>query len=214
MKTKVQKKLELGSLKEKLPQSTITIFTTFSREGTKGLSVAQMQELKRALRQLRSEYRIAKKSLTDIVVKDLHYDGIDVYGMPGSLGVVIGPPAGGEDGYAIAKKVYEFAKKNEALKLFGAFFDGHVLTQEELLEMAKMPSHDELIARLLGMLLYPISSLAIVLKQIGETKEKSQSAQQEAALADLPADEAGVPAAVAAGGEPRPEGREPESTNT
>ena len=45
MKTKVQKQEELKMLEEKLPKSTITIFTTFARAGEKGLGVSQIQEL-------------------------------------------------------------------------------------------------------------------------------------------------------------------------
>jgi large subunit ribosomal protein L10 len=193
MKTKVQKKEELGKLKTKLPQSTITIFTTFAREGQKGLSVAQMQELKRALRQLHAEYLIAKKSLTDILVKEMNYDGVDVYKMAGSLGIVVGS----DDGYAVAKKIYEFAKKNEALQLFGAYFDGKFMDADQFVEMAKLPSRNELIARLLGMFKYPLSSLAIVLRQIGEEKEKTallqasegeRSAQGQQAAGTVPVD--------------------------
>ncbi len=206
MKTRIQKEGEVGKLKEKLPKSTITIFTTFAREGEKGLSVAQMQELKRALRSLnQSEYLIAKKSLTDLTVKDLNYDGVDVFSMQGSLGVVVG----NDDAYSIAKKVYEFSKKNQALKFFGAFFDGSYLDAEKFIEMAKMPSRNELIARLLGMMKYPISSLAIVLKQISEAKEKNQPAAAPAPQEAAPAEPAPVAEAPQ---EPAPAEVAPEST--
>ena len=175
MKTRSQKEAELGKLKEKFPKSTITIFTTFAREGEKGLSVAQMQELKRALRSLNnSEYLIVKKSLTNLTLKELKYDGIDIFAMRGSLGVVMG----NDEAYSIAKKVYEFAKKNQALKFFGALFGGAYLDLDKFVEMAKLPSRIELIVRLLGMMKYPLSSLAIVLKQISEAKEKEQSAPE------------------------------------
>ena len=61
MKPKSQKKEELKKLKEKLPKSKITVFTTFSRAGEKGLSVAKMSELKRALRAMDAEYFVTKK---------------------------------------------------------------------------------------------------------------------------------------------------------
>jgi len=174
VKTKVQKKEELKKLKEKFPKSTITIFTTFAREGEKGLSVAQMQELKRALRSLNdSEYLIAKKSLTDLSLKELKYDGIDIFEMPGSLGVVIG----NDDAYSIAKRVYDFAKKNQALQFFGALLDGVFLDKDHFIEMAKMPSKIELVARLLGMMRYPLSSLAIVLSEIGKTKMQTPTSE-------------------------------------
>jgi len=209
MKTRSQKQSELGKLKEKLPKSTITIFTTFAREGEKGLSVAQMQELKRALRALNgSEYLIAKKSLTDLSLKELKYDGVDIFGMKGSLGVVVG----NDDAYSIAKKVYEFAKKNQALQFFGALFDGAYIDADRFVEIAKMSSRIELIARLLGMMRYPLTSLAIVLKQISEAKEKNAPAPapaaEPAAPAEATAPEAApteAPASAEAPAEPTPE---------
>ena len=166
MKTRVQKNQEVKKLKEKFPKSTISIFTTFAREGEKGLSVAQVQELKRALRVMDSEYLIAKKSLVDITVKDLKYDGVDVYGMNGSVGVVLGS----NDPYAIAKKLYEFAKKNQALQFFGAWLDGKFVAKDAFIEMAMLPSKEVLIGRLLGMLTYPMRGLAVALSQIAEKK--------------------------------------------
>lgn len=167
MKTKSQKQAELKSLLEKLPKSTITIFTTFAREGEKGLSVAQMQELKRALRKLGSEYLVAKKSLVDIAAKELKYDGLDVFStLQGSVGIVIGH----DDAYVLSKSLYDFAKKNQALKYFGAFYDGKFIGQEAFVEMATMPSHEQLLAQLFGMIQYPLTALAIVLDQISKQK--------------------------------------------
>lgn len=167
MKTKSQKQAELRSLLEKLPAATISIFTTFAREGEKGLSVAQMQELKRALRKLGSEYLVAKKSLVDIAAKELKYDGLDVFSaLQGSVGIVIGR----DDAYAIAKSLYEFAKKNQALKYFGAFYDGKFIDPEAFAEMATMPTREQLLAQLFGMMQYPLTALAIVLDQISNKK--------------------------------------------
>jgi large subunit ribosomal protein L10 len=49
--------------------------------------------------------------------------------------------------------------------------DGHFVSKDELLTMATLPSRDELLARLLGMLKYPLSSLAVVLNQVAKSKE-------------------------------------------
>ncbi len=170
MKSKTKKREELQKLEQKLPKSEIVIFTTFSRAGEKGLSVAQMQELKRTLRAMKTDYVITKKNLVNIAVKDLKYDGVDVHGMNGSIGIALSPPAGGEDGYVVAKKIYEFAKKNPALQFFGAWFDGKFMPVEAFREMALMPSREELLARLAGMLRYPLTGLAIVLKLVGEKR--------------------------------------------
>ncbi len=172
MKPKSQKKEELKKLKEKLPKSKITVFTTFSRAGEKGLSVAQMSELKRALRAMNAELFVTKKTLIEIALKDLKSEA-DVYSMDGSVGLVLGSG----DVYAISKKLYEFAKKNKALQFFGALlrqsFEGQAqfMGKEGFLEMAKMPSREVLLARLFGIMKYPISGLAIVLSEIAKKRE-------------------------------------------
>ena len=166
MKTKNQKSQDLKKLKDKLPKSKITIFTTFSRAGEKGLSVAQMRELKNSVRGS-ADYFVTKKSLIEKALKDLNYDGVDVYGITGSMGVMFSD----DDAYAVSKKVYEFSKKNPALQFFGALFENSFLDKEAFLELAKMPSRETLLARLFGMMKYPISGLAIVLNEVAKKKE-------------------------------------------
>lgn len=167
MKTKAQKKSAVDALANELPGATITIFTTFARKGEQGLSVAQMQQLKRALRKSEGEYLVAKKTLVEKALEQVKYDGIDVYGMSGSMGVVLGHG----DAYVVVKELYKFAKENKALQFFAGWTDGHAISREELLAMATLPSRDELLARLLGMIKYPLSSLAVVLGQVAKQKE-------------------------------------------
>jgi large subunit ribosomal protein L10 len=166
MKTKAQKKEVMDSLANSLPASTITIFTTFARKGEQGLSVAQLQQLKRALRATESEYLVTKKTLVEKALGQLKYDGVDVYGMEGSMGLVLSHG----DVYAAAKELYKFAKDNKALVLFGAWTDGHFVSHDDLIAMATLPTRDELLARLLGMLKYPMSSLAVVLNEVAKKK--------------------------------------------
>ncbi len=163
MKTKVQKKQELKALEAKLPDSQITIFTSFARSGEKGLSVAQMTELKRALRSVDSEYLVTKKTIIDRAVEG---KDVNVYNMDGSLGLIIGK---GEP-YGLAKKVYEFAKKNPALHFFGALFEGGFITKDQFAEIAKMPSREVLLGRLVGMLTYPMRGLAVALSEVAKKK--------------------------------------------
>ena len=167
MKSKTEKAKELKSLKTKLPKSQITVFTSFSKAGEKGLSVAQMTELKRLLRSLKSEYVVTKKTLIDLAFQGGKYDGLDVYKMDGSLGLVISD----DDPYGVAKKVYEFSKKNPALHFWGAIMDGKFLNPAGFMEIAKMPSKEVLIGRLLGMLTYPMRGLAVVLAEVAKKKQ-------------------------------------------
>ena len=165
MKPRSQKKKELARLKDKLLKAGVVIFTTFAREGEKGLNVSEMRELKRELRGIDSEYLIGKKTLLDKTLAEGKKD-IDIFQYPGSMGVVFGYG----EGPATAKSVYNFAKKNPALKYFGAFWNGRFMDLAEFTEFAKLPTKEVMIARLLGMLMYPVNALAIVLNQISKNK--------------------------------------------
>jgi large subunit ribosomal protein L10 len=187
MKSKEQKQEALDALKKDFPESTITIFTTFARDGEAGLSVSQMEELKAALREAEGEYVVAKKRLVEKALLGLKYEGIDVFSMDGSMGLVFGSG----DAYVIAKALHQFSKANPSLKLFSAWMGDHVLTSDEVMDMALMPSRDELIVRLLGLLNYPLRSLAIVLNQIAENKpaEAVVAAPAEETKAEEPKEE-------------------------
>lgn len=167
MKSKSIKSEELSKLKKKLPESKITVFTSFSKAGEKGLSVSQMTELKKLLRPLKSEYFVTKKTIIDLALRDKKYDGLDIYSIDGSVGLVMG---GGDDPYTVAKKIYEFSRKNQALTFWGAVMDGKFVGKEGFLEIAKMPSKEVLIGRLLGMLTYPMRGLAVVLSEVAKKK--------------------------------------------
>ena len=72
--------------------------------------------------------------------------------------------------FAIAKALYQFAKKNTALKLFGAYLGEEFVDEAHLVEMAKMPSREVLLGRLVGMLSYPMRGLAVVLNEISKSR--------------------------------------------
>src|SRR3989338_9554095 len=155
MKSKQRKSEELNSLKTKFPKSKITVFTSFSVAGEKGLSVAQMTELKRLLRSMHSEYLVTKKTLIDRAFKGAKHEGLNVYGMEGSIGLVLGE----DDPYLVAKKIYEFSRKNQTLHFWGALIEGKFIGKDGFLEIAKLSSKEVLFGRLVGMLTYPMRGL-------------------------------------------------------
>jgi len=162
MKSKQRKSEELSKLKEKLPKSKITVFTSFAKQGQKGLSVSQATELKRLLRANEAEYFVTKKTLMDRAIKN--YDGLDIYGMSGSLGLVLGYGSP----FDIAKKIYEFSRKNPAIEFYGAILDNVFVSRDRFLEIAKLPPKEVLLGRLVGMLTYPMRGLAVALSEVAK----------------------------------------------
>jgi large subunit ribosomal protein L10 len=160
MKTKGQKKQEVEVLSKKMPDSKITVFTSFSQAEKGGLSVAQLQQLRRALREKKSEYLVSKKTLTKRVLNASGFTDVDPREFEGSLGVVFGY----EDPIETAKSVYDFAKQNNALVVHGALFEDNFIDAARFTELAQLPGREVLLGRTLGMLQYPISGLASVLQ--------------------------------------------------
>ena len=90
-----------------------------------------------------------------------------MYGIDGSVGLVLGD----DDPYKVAKSVYEFSKKNPALHFWGAIMGGKFMDADMFLEVAKMPSREVLLGRLVAMLTYPVRGLAVVLNEVAKKRE-------------------------------------------
>lgn len=165
MKTKQQKHDSFKAIKDKLGKAKITVITSFSQAGTKGLNVTSMKELRTSLRPLDSEYEVTKKTVLDKALTS-EQKVSQIFSNQGSIGVAYGYG----DPFGVAKALYQFSKKNTALKLYGAYLDSEFMDEAQLLEMAKLPTKEVLIGRLVGMLSYPIRGLVVVLDQIAKTK--------------------------------------------
>jgi len=141
----------------------MVVFTSYSRAGEKGLSVAKMQELKKALRGMGAEYVVAKKNLIRIAAQEVHLgESLDVNSFEGSLGVVIGPKEG--DSAALSKGVYDFAKANPVFKVYGAILEEKYLNADSFNELAKLPSREVMLGKVVGMIQYPLAGLMNVLQ--------------------------------------------------
>ncbi|MBI2676940.1 MAG: 50S ribosomal protein L10 [Candidatus Yanofskybacteria bacterium] len=165
MKTKVQKKETIDKLSQKIPVAGVVVFTSFSREGEKGLSVAQMRNLKKALRGMGAEYFVAKKNLINISTKNSGMsDLVDVSKFDGSVGLAIG---GKElDSIALSKSVYDFSRANPVFRIFGAVVENKYLDADSFKDFARLGSKEMLVARLFGMMQYPMRNLLLVLNNI------------------------------------------------
>lgn len=149
-----QKAQVVSDLEKEAKECKGLVVTSF-----KGLKTVEFNEMRAKLRPLESEYRVVKNSLTRIALKNA---GMEELGkaLEGPTAVVI------ERGDALAtiKAVFEFAKSHENVKIKGGFFDGKVLTGQELKAIASLPSREVLLATLLGTLQAPLVNLVSVLQ--------------------------------------------------
>ena len=80
-----------------------------------------------------------------------------------------------EDYLDTAKTIYEFTKANDFYKIKGGIIDGKVMSAEEIITLAKLPSKETLIGMLAGALLGNISKLAVALDQVRVKQEEANA---------------------------------------
>ena len=94
------------------------------------------------------------------------------------------------DPIAPIRIISEYSKKmGDRFNIKAAFMDGKILGAQEIEEIAALPSKDALYAKVLGTMLAPITSLAVVLGQIVEKSGGSVESKDESAEAEAPAAE-------------------------
>ena len=152
--TRQQKEEALADLKEKFKDAKSVIFSDY-----RGLSVHDLEKLRRTLREKNVSYKVAKKTLIRIAAEDAGYKDIPDEAMDGPTGVAFSY----EDEVSAAKTIGDLSKEFETLKLLGGLMDGDVLDIEKVTALSKMPSKEELLAKLVGSLKSPSSGLANVL---------------------------------------------------
>jgi len=123
-----------------------------------GLTVEQMTELRRALRDRGVKTKVAKKTLLVLAGKTNGYE-IEKASLDGQIAVAFSM----EDEIAAAQELYKLGKKNELIKLVGGIFEGKVVDKATITQVAQLPSKEELLAKLVGSMKAPISGFHGVL---------------------------------------------------
>ena len=145
------KKNELvADLTELLTNAKTTVYAKYQ-----GLTVAEIQELRKAAREAGVKIKVVKNRLVKVAMGQIAvYKDTDTTGLTGQLLYAISD----SDEVAPAKVLAEFAKKHDALTLAGGFSDaGNSLSEDEIKALAAMPSKNELLAQVVAQLLSPVT---------------------------------------------------------
>ncbi|KKU55036.1 MAG: 50S ribosomal protein L10 [Candidatus Moranbacteria bacterium GW2011_GWE1_49_15] len=153
MITKEQKKQIVKDLAQKAKESKSIVFVDY-----KGIQVKDVTDLKKQLREAGVEYVVSRKTLIDIALKEAGIE-TSVRGLEGQIAVSFSK----EDEVAAAKIIDKFAKTNENLKMLGGVLGTQVMDEKEVKALAKIPSKEELLAKLVGSLKSPVSGFVNVL---------------------------------------------------
>lgn len=141
----------------------------------RGLTVEEVTNLRREMRSANVEYVVLKNGMVERAAALLNIDA--------SLNEQLkGPSAfafGYDDPVAPAKILKDTIKKLKKCEIKGGLINGAVSTAAQMETLADLPSREQLIARLLGSMMRPISGLAIVLDQIAKKAGGSEQAAAE-----------------------------------
>jgi len=151
--TKEQKVKIVESLRDKFSKSVGLVLTDYH-----GLSVPQMQELKKSLKEVGGEFTIAKNTLISRAAKETKKE-LPEENLTGPTGILFSysEPIG------IIKRLADFIKNYELPKIKIGILEGKILPAEKVIELSKIPGRSELYAKLVGSLNSPIYGLVGVL---------------------------------------------------
>ena len=158
-----QKKEEVKKLAEEMKEAKLILLTEY-----RGINVENDTALRRDLRNANAKYTIIKNNITRRALAECKIEGLDDK-LVGPTAVVIGK----EDYLEPAKVIYNFTKNNEYYKIKGGVIDGKVMTTEEIITLAKLPSRETLLSMLAGALLGNISKIAVALNEVKKQKEEA-----------------------------------------
>ncbi|WP_397536585.1 50S ribosomal protein L10 [Rummeliibacillus pycnus] len=133
----------------------------------RGLSVSQVTELRKQLREAGVEFKVYKNTLVRRATAEVGHEELNE--------VLTGPNAiafSNEDVVAPARIINDFAKANEQLEIKAGLIEGTYASVEEVKALAELPSREGLLSMLLSVLQAPMRNLALVTKAVAEQKEE------------------------------------------
>jgi large subunit ribosomal protein L10 len=150
--SKVTKNEQVALVAELLATSKLTVFAKYD-----GLTVADLQNLRRQAREAGVTVKVVKNRLVRVAMSQNEtYKNTDTVLLQGQLLYAVSA----EDEVAPAKVLDNFAKANPALQFVGAFgMEGELIDAEGVKALAGLPSKNELIGQVVGMLLSPVNDV-------------------------------------------------------
>ena len=160
-----QKKEQVTNLANEMKEAKLVLFTEY-----RGITVVDDTVLRKDMRNANANYRIIKNNITRRAMEECGFTGLEEQ--------LLGPTAvilSNEDYLEPSKVVYEFSKTNDYYKIKGGVIEGKVMTAEEIITLAKLPSRETLLSMLAGALLGNISKVAVAIDQVRIQKEEAEA---------------------------------------
>lgn len=158
MSIKVEKVKEI---KDKFERANCIVLADYQ-----GINVEQDTQLRKSMRELGVEYKVYKNRLVKIVAEELGYDFL-IEHLEGATSIAFGYG----DIISPAKILNDFSEKSGKISLKVGVVEKEFYDNDKIKKLAKIPSREVLISKLLGSIKSPLSNLAYVLNAVKESKE-------------------------------------------
>ncbi len=154
MLSKEQKKTIISQVADLIKESKTTALFDY-----KSLSVSEMAELRNKLRENGAELKILKKSLATLAYKKAGLE-INIREFEGQVAIGVK----GENEISVPKALVQFANsRKEPGRVLGGTLEGIIIAKDKVMDLAKLPSREELLAKVVGSIKSPVSGFVNVL---------------------------------------------------
>ena len=160
-----EKQKIVDEITDKMKNSVSTIVVNY-----RGLSVAEVTELRKQLREAGVDYKVYKNTFVRRATAATGLTSLDES--------LVGPTAvsfSKEDVIAPAKILYNFSKDHEALEIKAGVIEGKQTSLDEIKSLAQIPSREGLLSMLANVLQAPIRNLAIDIKSIADQQQPKEA---------------------------------------
>jgi large subunit ribosomal protein L10 len=162
-KMQAAKTTAIADIKARFESAEDYIFTEY-----RGLTVEQITNLRRQLRETGCSYKVVKNNFARIAFEELKKSDVSNY-LSGPTAVAL---VGAESGPA-AKILFSFAKETPALKIKGALIGGELFDAKKTEEYSKLPGKKELISMLMSVMQATTTKLAATLQAVADKKAEA-----------------------------------------
>lgn len=149
-----EKVAAVEEIRQHLEESQAVFVTDY-----RGLTVSEMTQLRRKLREVGAEYKVVKNTLTRLAASEVDVEALDP--------LLVGPTAvafAKEDPVGAAKALSEFAKESRILEIRGGLLEGKLLQVDDVQALADLPPREVLLAQVVGGMQAPIAGFVSVLQ--------------------------------------------------
>ena len=168
-------------------KSVLEGYNDFIFADYRGLSVAQITDLRDQLRKKECEFKVVKNNFARVAFEEMKVDSLNEY-LSGPTAIALAK----EDANEVAKILFDFAKDVPALKVKGALLDNEIYDAEKIEAFSKLPGKKQLIAMIMSTINAPVQKVAATLQAYVDKMAEGGNAPAEAAA---PAEETPAPAA-------------------